>query len=99
MKATYRIFLIWFALVAALWAFANWPRNVKFNVLFTAGFPWEFASWIGNRLDSFNLAALAADITLGVVLAMLLATACAWSRRRSAERRTTYLTRSRAGSE
>ena len=86
MKETYRTFLIWFTLVAVLWIFANWPRNVKFNILFDAGFPWTFASCFGNRLKLFNPTALAADITLGIGVAIAMGTACAWSRRRFAER-------------
>ena len=74
-------FLIWLAVLAAVWVLANWPRDggtLKFWLQW-AGFPWTFAFWDGGRLVWFDGAALAADI--GVLLASVpVAWVCARSR-------------------
>jgi hypothetical protein len=76
-----RRFLIWFAVLAAVWLIANWPQDggsLK-SWMKWAGFPWTFAFWNAGRLEWFNGVALVAD--LGVLLALVpLAWLCAWSR-------------------
>jgi hypothetical protein len=77
-----RRFLIWLAVLTAVWVFANWPRDggsLK-RFLQWAGFPWTFAFWQGSRLEWFDPAVLAADIAVGLAVVVLLAWLCAWSR-------------------
>jgi len=79
-----RAFLVWAAILTALWIFANWPRATlgslkPFFVL--AGLPWPFAFWEWGRLKWFSLAALVADVAVWAGL-MFLAWLCAWSRER-----------------
>lgn len=75
-----RRFLIWLAVLTAVWVFANWPRDggsLK-HFLEWAGFPWTFAFWHGGRLEWFDPTALAADVALGVVVVVPVAWLCAW---------------------
>jgi hypothetical protein len=76
-----RRFLIWLAVLAAVWVLANWPRDggTLKSWLRWAGFPWTFALWDDGRLVWFNWAALAADVA--VLLALVpVAWLCARSR-------------------
>jgi hypothetical protein len=76
-----RRFLIWLALLTAVWALANWPRDggTLKSWMKWAGFPRTFAFWDGDRLEWFNGAALAADLGLLVALVPF-AWLCAQSR-------------------
>jgi hypothetical protein len=70
--------------MSALWVFANWPRDggtLKPEWEW-AGFPWTFASWDSGQLRWFDRVALAADIALGMAVAIGVALLCAWSRGR-----------------
>jgi hypothetical protein len=74
-----RRFLIWLALLTAVWLLANWPRDGGSLKPWTkwAGVPWTFAFWDRGRLEWFNGAALAAD--LGLLFALIpVAGVCAW---------------------
>jgi hypothetical protein len=80
-----RLFLIWLAVLTALWVFANWPRDggtLKFWMHW-AGFPWTFAFWENGDLIWFDPAALAADVVVWIALVPV-AWLCAWSRGRAA---------------
>jgi hypothetical protein len=77
-----RRFLIWLAVLTAVWAFANWPRDggsLK-RFLEWAGCPWTFAFWHSGRLEWFDPIALAADVAVGVAVIVPVAWLCAWSR-------------------
>jgi hypothetical protein len=89
MNRFWRIFTIWFLVVAAVWTFANLPRDggTLKSFLEWAGFPWTFAFWAGNHLEWFNGAALAANIAVGVGVASAIAALCSWSRCRTVSRR------------
>lgn len=63
-------FLIWMAVLTAVWLFANWPRDggsLK-RFLQWAGCPWTFAFWHHGRLEWFDPGALAADVAVGVAV-------------------------------
>ena len=78
-----RVFLCWTLVLAAVWVFANLPRDggsLK-RFLHWAGFPWTFAFWTFGRLTWFDPAALAADAALGAAVVVSVAGLCAWSRR------------------
>ena len=77
-----RRFLIWLAVLAAVWVVANLPRDggTLKRFLQCAGCPWTFAFWHAGRLEWFDPAALAADIGLGLVIVVPVAWMCAWSR-------------------
>ena len=77
-----RLFLIWAAVLTAVWVFANLPRDggpLK-RFLQWAGFPWTFAHWQHGQLAWFDPTALAADVALGVFVVAGVAGLCAWSR-------------------
>ncbi len=77
-----RRFLVWLAVLTAVWVFANRPRDggsLK-RFLEWAGFPWTFASWQLGRLEWFDPAALAADIAVGMAVVVPVAWLCSWSR-------------------
>ncbi len=77
-----RRFLLWLAVLTAVWVYANLPRDggsLK-RFLQWAGCPWTFAFWHGGRLEWFDPGALAADVALGVAVVVPVAWLCAWSR-------------------
>lgn len=77
-----RRFLIWCALLTAVWVVANWPRaylgSLK-SFLVWAGQPWSFAHWEHGRLVWFDPYALVADVALGIAVVVPLAWVCARS--------------------
>jgi hypothetical protein len=78
----WRLFLIWAGVLAALWVFANWPRDggtLKPDLEW-AGFPWTFVFWDSGEVRWFDRAALAADIALGLAVVAGVAWLCARSR-------------------
>jgi hypothetical protein len=80
------MFLWWALVLAAVWVFANLPRDggsLK-RFLHGAGFPWTFAFWDSGRLAWFDPAALAADVAVGVAVVVSVAGVCAWSWRGAA---------------
>lgn len=75
-------FLIWLAVLAAVWAVVNWPRAYLGSLkgfLMWAGLPWHFAHWEHGRLEWFDPVALVADVALGVAVAVPVAWLGAWS--------------------
>jgi hypothetical protein len=80
-------FQIWLAILTAAWVVANWPRaylgSLK-SFLVCAGQPWQFAEWEHGRLNWFDLGALSADISFGVVGIVSIAWLCGWSRGKDA---------------
>jgi len=76
-----RVFLGWLIGLTLVFIFANWPHSISLgNYLETAGFPVVFAFWVGGRLQTFDVGALAVDCALGLLVILGLATLCAWSR-------------------
>ncbi|MDY3557301.1 hypothetical protein R5W24_006489 [Gemmata sp. JC717] len=60
------------AILAGVWAFLNWPQNggpLK-RMWEWAGCPWTFASWSSGRLERFDPGALAADVAVGLAVAV-----------------------------
>jgi hypothetical protein len=81
-------FLIWLTILFALWVVVNWPRaylGALKSFLVWAGLPWQFAHWEHGRLVWFHPMALAADVTLGVAIAVPVSLLCAWSRRTTSD--------------
>jgi hypothetical protein len=75
-----RRFTIWLAVLAAVWLFANWPRDggsLK-RFLQWAGCPWTFAFWQNGRLEWFDPAMLAADAAVGAAIVLPVAWLCTW---------------------
>jgi hypothetical protein len=91
MNRFWRVFAMWFVAVAAVWTFANLPRDGGSLKPFLewAGFPWTFAFWKWDHLEWFNGAALAANIAVGIGAALAIGIICAWSRCRFVARRPT----------
>jgi hypothetical protein len=82
MNRSRRAFLLWAGLIAALWLFANWPRDGGALKPFVhwAGFPWTFAFWLNGRLEWFYWSPLLWDLGVGVAVAVTVAGGCAGSR-------------------
>jgi len=81
MSRFWRTFLLWFVVLSTLWTFANLPRGSGIMAIHKeAGFPRVFAVGFGSEWQSFDIAALLADIVLGMGVALGLAGLCAWSR-------------------
>src|SRR5438105_3438994 len=77
-----RRFMLWVAVLTAVWVFANLPRDggsLK-RFLQWAGCPWTFAFWKSGRLEWFDPGALAADVAAGSAIIVPVAWLCAWSR-------------------
>ena len=74
-----RRFLIWLAILVAVWLVANWPRTpggIK-RWMEWAGYPLSFAFWDNGQLVWFDGWAFAVDIAVLICL-IPLAWACAW---------------------
>jgi hypothetical protein len=63
-----RRFYIWLVVLTGLWLLSNWPTPIKLGLMHTAGFPFEFAFWIGKDLESFSGLAFLADLAVLVAL-------------------------------
>ena len=78
-----KVFWTYAIVLSAVWVILNLPRDGRPILFFLqwAGFPWTFAFWDDGHLEEFNPIALAGDIALGILVVVLLAGLCAWSRR------------------